>query len=317
MNEQQNPAFKTYLTNRKEEIEKTLFSLVPTPEGFASRLNEAMRYPLEAGGKRIRPILLLLGAEFCRGVTNEAIYAGRYWEQVNAEQRTAILQSACALEMIHTYSLVHDDLPCMDDDDLRRGKPTTHKVYGEAMAVLAADALHTLGFQILANIPETYSLQSMRAARELALACGYPGMVAGQVVDLEYENKTGNLDVLEYIHHHKTAALIRASLLMGAHLVSGNEADKTLLNRVGNLLGLLFQVVDDILDVIGDTDTLGKKVGSDESHHKLTYPSLIGLESSQKYADELFEEIWRLLKPEENRAGILIDMAREFVRRKA
>ena len=166
-------------------------------------------------------------------------------------------------QMIHTYSLVHDDLPCMDDDELRRGRPTSHIVFGEALAVLSADALHTLGFQLIAGLPERFALPAMRAARELAVACGYPGMVAGQAVDLDYESKPGTEEVLEYIHLHKTAALIRASLLMGAHLASAAPADLERLTAVGTRLGLIFQVIDDILDVIGDAAVMGKDAGGD------------------------------------------------------
>ncbi len=319
MNEANQPSsikaqqFKDYLALRKEEVEHFLWSLLPKPDGMAARLNEAMRYPLEAGGKRIRPILILMGSDFCRGVSGKNAYAGQSWHGVDDELKKAILTTACSIEMIHTYSLVHDDLPCMDDDDLRRGRPTSHKVYGEAMAVLSADALHTLGFQLIASTTEKYALQGLRAIRELAVACGYPGMVAGQVVDLEYEHKKGDETVLEYIHLHKTAALIRASLLMGAQMVLCNKRDYELLFEVGTKLGLIFQVVDDILDVVGDTNILGKKAGSDESHEKLTYPSLIGLEASRERVHHLRNDIVALLKDEGERAQPLLDLTDEFL----
>jgi len=307
---------QTYLKARKQEIETALWNLIPQPEGIASRLNEAMRYPLEAGGKRIRPILVLLGADFCRGVSAEAAYNGNAWDGVDDELKQAIYQVACSIEMIHTYSLVHDDLPCMDDDDLRRGRPTSHVVYGEAMAVLAADALHTLGFQLICGIPEKFALRGFKAAHDLAVACGYPGMVAGQVVDLEYEHKKGTEEVLEYIHMHKTSALIRAGLLMGAHMVDGKQKDVALLHEVGNKLGLIFQVVDDILDVTGETELLGKPAGSDEAHEKLTYPSLIGLDAARERVESLRQDVLRLLEPEGERSSILIELTNELADRK-
>ncbi|MGI6455290.1 MAG: polyprenyl synthetase family protein [bacterium] len=308
---------KEYLHQRRKEVEESLLNCLPEPVGIAARLNEAMRYPLNAGGKRIRPILVLIGMDFCNGISAEDAYSGKSWDDVSPELKTAVLKVSCAIEMVHTYSLVHDDLPCMDDDDLRRGRPTSHKVYGEAMAVLSADALHTLGFQLIASLPDRFAYQAMRAARELAVACGYPGMVAGQVVDLEYENKPGNLEILEYIHLHKTAALIRAALLMGAHMVSGNKHDLEVLHEIGTKLGLIFQVVDDILDVIGDTELMGKDTGGDAAHHKLTYPALIGLEASHARVEELRREIISLLEQEGDRAGILIDITNELTERRA
>lgn len=315
--EQHTSRIKEYLHRRRDEIEQALWKLLPPPEGMAARLNEAMRYPLEAGGKRIRPLLVLIGADFCRGISGETAYSDRYWDGIDEDLRKAIYSVACAIEVVHTYSLVHDDLPCMDDDDLRRGRPTSHVIYGEAMAVLSADALHTLGFQMIASIPEKFSLQGFRVAKELAVACGYPGMVAGQVVDLEHEKKPGNEQVLEYIHLHKTAALIRASLLMGAHMVSASEQDKRLLHEVGNKLGLIFQVVDDILDVVGDIRLMGKDTGGDAAHEKLTYPALIGLEASRARVETLRSEVNSLLEKEGERAEVLLDITNELVGRQA
>ncbi len=312
-----NSPIKQYLARRKREVEEVLWALLPAPEGLASRLNTAMRYPLEAGGKRIRPVLVLAGADYCRGVSGADAYAGRTWEGVDPEWKKAVLTAACAIEMIHTYSLVHDDLPCMDDDELRRGRPTSHIVFGEALAVLSADALHTLGFQLIAGLPERFALPAMRAARELAVACGYPGMVAGQAVDLDYESKPGTEEVLEYIHLHKTAALIRASLLMGAHLASAAPADLERLTAVGTRLGLIFQVIDDILDVIGDAAVMGKDAGGDAARGKLTYPALIGLEESRKRVQSLQEGILALLNPREDRSRVLIDLTNELITRQA
>lgn len=309
--------FKAYLKNRRAEVEEVLSRLLPLPDGMAAKLNEAMRYPLEAGGKRIRPLLVLIGADFCRGAAGDDLYEGRYWDGVDDDLREALNMAACAIEMVHTYSLIHDDLPCMDDDDLRRGRPTSHKVYGEAMAVLSADALHTLGFQILSSVPERFAERCYYVSRELAVACGYPGMVAGQVVDLEYENKPGDEAVLEYIHMHKTAALIRAALTMGAHMAGGAPRDIDILGRVGEKLGLIFQVVDDILDVVGDTEALGKEAGADEKHGKLTYPALIGLDASRRRVEQLRDDIVAILEPEGARAAVLLDMTHEMVERQA
>jgi geranylgeranyl diphosphate synthase type II len=308
--------FKIHLNKRKVEIEDALWSLLPKPEGMAAKLHEAMIYPLEAGGKRIRPFLVLTGCDFSRHISGKDVYDGNSWQEIDKELKQAILRVACSVELVHTYSLVHDDLPCMDDDDLRRGRPTAHIKFGEAMAVLSADGLHTLGFQLITSISEKYSLEAMRVAHDLAVACGYPGMVAGQAVDLEYETKQGNEAVLDYIHLHKTAALIRASLLMGAHMVSASNEDVQLLSDVGMKLGLIFQVVDDILDVVGDTDVIGKETGSDEAKGKLTYPALIGLDESKKRVDDLKEDILSQLNQHGERAAVLIDLTNELVNRK-
>lgn len=307
--------FKQYIQSRRQEIEEHLWALLPEVEGHAAKLREAMRYSLEAGGKRIRPILALIGADFCRGVITADAYQSRYWDGVENETRSAILTAACSIELIHTYSLIHDDLPCMDDDELRRGRPTSHVVYGEALAVLTADALQTLGFEWLSGLPERMAAQAMKASYELAVASGYQGMVAGQAVDVEYESKPGNQSVLEYIHLNKTAALIRASLLMGARMVNASEQDYQTLHQVGTKLGLIFQVVDDILDVIGDKELMGKNTGMDQSLKKLTYPALIGLEASKDIVANLKQDIETLLIDETNRAGVLLDMTQELVSR--
>lgn len=305
--------FAGYLKTRKAEVEEKLWALAPAESGYSAPLAQAIRYPLEAGGKRIRPILVLIGADFCRGISGEAAYAGESWQGLDDVHRSAILTAACAIEMIHTYSLVHDDLPCMDDDDLRRGRPTTHKVFGDGMAVLSGDALLTLGFELLADLPDTFAREAFLAMRELATASGHRGMVVGQAVDLEYENKPGNEEVLEYIHHNKTSALIRASLLMGARMAGATEDDYALLAEVGTSLGLIFQVVDDILDVIGDTEALGKQAGADEKLGKLTYPALIGLDASRRKVDTLKDDILSRLQPHGPRGEILVDMTHALV----
>ena len=303
------------IDRRRKEVEEVLFQLLPQSDGPTAPLNEAMRYPVKAGGKRVRPFLTLAAVDFCRGVSGEDVYAGKSWDGVDPDLKRALLTTACSVEFIHTYSLVHDDLPCMDDDDLRRGKPTCHVVYGEAMAVLAADALQTLGFQVLAELPETFALQALRAARELAIASGQPGMVAGQAVDMEYESKPGTEEILEFIHLHKTAALLRAALRMGAQMISASKRDLEILQEYGTRIGLIFQVVDDILDVVGAASLMGKQPGSDEAQGKLTYPSLIGLDESRKRVDILKNEILNLLEPEGGRATVLIDFTHLMTQR--
>jgi geranylgeranyl diphosphate synthase type II len=223
---------------------------------------EAVRYSLFAGGKRLRPALALGAAEVVSGDDSVA------------------LPVACALEMIHTYSLIHDDLPAMDDDDLRRGKPTCHKVYGEATAILAGDALLTMAFDAAA---ETGSTEIVRA---LAQAAGAGGMVGGQQMDLEGEGKQLDLAALQSIHRAKTGALIQVSLRCGAMAAGATEAQVKALADYGKHLGLAFQITDDILDVVGAEAVLGKPVGSDESRDKSTYPALLGLDESRRLAGE-------------------------------
>jgi geranylgeranyl diphosphate synthase type II len=228
-----------------------------------------------AGGKRLRPILVIAGAEAVGGAAAE------------------VMPTACALELIHTYSLIHDDLPAMDDDDYRRGRLTSHKVFGEAIAILAGDALLTLAFRLVAD--NASSVKDPRAAGdavvELADAAGTAGMVGGQVVDIESEGKAVSAGTLEYIHLHKTAALIRASLRVGARLAGGDAAAVAAISEAGRDLGLAFQIVDDILDVEGSLEQLGKTAGSDERKQKATYPALHGLEASRREARRLVERV--------------------------
>jgi len=236
-------------------------------------LRESMKYSLMAGGKRLRPVLAMASYEACGGKGSD------------------ILLGASALEVIHTYSLIHDDLPSMDDDDLRRGRPTNHKVYGEAIAILAGDGLLTEAFlMLLANEGPVKRDNILDALKELAIAAGPAGMVGGQVMDILSENAEPDAEMLDYIHKHKTGALIRASVRMGA-IFAGAEGERlNSLTRYGECLGLAFQIVDDILDVKGDEKELGKPVGSDESRNKMTYPALYGIESSMKRAEGLIGE---------------------------
>jgi geranylgeranyl diphosphate synthase type II len=251
---------------------------MPPEDRPPRRIHEAMRYSVLAGGKRLRPILVIAGAEAVGGRID------------------VVMPAACALELIHTYSLIHDDLPAMDDDDYRRGRLTSHKVFGEAMAILAGDALLTLAFRLIAESPA-----DPRAIRdvivEVAEAAGTGGMVGGQVVDIESEGKAISADTLDYIHRCKTAALIRASLRIGAILAGAGPGPLATITEAGDRLGLAFQIVDDILDVEGSLAELGKSAGSDVRKQKATYPALHGIEASRKKARTLIDEAKVLLAP--------------------
>jgi geranylgeranyl diphosphate synthase type II len=227
-----------------------------------------MRYALFAGGKRLRPGLVKASYEMFGGPPGT--------ESINL--------AMCSLEMLHTFSLIHDDLPCMDNDDFRRGKPTTHKVYGESAAVLAGDALCIFAFELIARAG------SAAVVEELARSLGTKGMIGGQIVDLESEGKSVDLSVVEYIHYHKTAALIEASLVIGALLANAKESDLRHIREFGKGIGLVFQIVDDILDIESSTEKLGKDAGSDIKNGKATYPSIIGVEASKQKAVELCAE---------------------------
>lgn len=263
---------KNYLKDRRQRIDAALDQYLPAEDSLPERLHQAVRYSVFAGGKRLRPILMLAACEAVGGDTEK------------------ILPAACAMEMIHTYSLIHDDLPAMDDDDLRRGRPTCHKVYGEALAILAGDALLTEAFiQLSGMSSNTFQADDAcrRATHIIARCAGSRGMVGGQVVDMESEGKEINLPTLEYIHTHKTGALILASVQVGALLGGADEASYDALTRYAEASGLAFQVADDILDIIGDQDLLGKDVGSDEARGKATYPALLGLSVARNRARDL------------------------------
>jgi geranylgeranyl diphosphate synthase, type II len=271
---------KAYLENRRAMVEAALDRALPPETVAPARVHEAMRYSVLAPGKRLRPILVIAGAEAVGG------------------RAETVLDTACALELIHAYSLIHDDLPAMDDDDYRRGRLTNHKVFGEAMAILAGDALLTLAFRLVAQNAAALAPTSVGVVvAEVADAAGTDGMVGGQVVDIESEGKTISAEMLDYIHLHKTAALIRVALRVGAILAGGRPADVDAISRAGESLGLAFQIVDDILDVEGNLAELGKTAGSDERKQKATYPSLHGLPASKARARDLIEETKRLLVP--------------------
>ncbi len=263
---------ETYLAEKRGMVEEGLARYLPRAEGPSGEVLEAMLYSLFAGGKRLRPILCLAGAE-----------------AVGGEARS-VLPAACALELIHTYSLIHDDLPVMDDDDLRRGKPTSHKVFGDAMALLAGDGLLTEAFRILADMEPPGGADHravLRVIGAIASAAGYRGMIGGQAADIKAEGKPPERDMVEFIHAHKTADLIEVSTVSGAALCGGGEQALGALAAYGRAIGLAFQISDDILNVEGDSRDLGKGVGSDAERGKLTYPAAFGLEESRRIRREL------------------------------
>src|SRR4051812_12704745 len=281
-----------YLRTQQEVIDRHLDLLVPAESVPPETIHRAMRYSLFAGGKRIRPILFL---EASRSIAGDLPGAA---------------DAACALEFIHTYSLIHDDLPALDNDDYRRGKLTNHKVFGEAMAILAGDSLLTLAFEILPKLQQPAADQKCRMIAELATASGtVGGMIGGQVADLEGEGKPPNAELLETIHRAKTGALLRASLRMGALYSGASEAGYAALSCYGEHVGLAFQIVDDILDVEESSEALGKTAGKDAQQHKITFPAVYGLELSRRMAAEECERAHRVLEPFGDRAARLHELA--------
>jgi len=263
-----------YSLERRNWVEKALDRYVPTADSTPRSLHESVRYSLFCGGKRLRPLLTIAGAEIVGGNPH------------------FVLPVACAVECIHTFSLIHDDLPAIDNDDLRRGHPTNHKVYGEALAILAGDALLALSFELVGKCKENCPADRvLRVLEMIARATGTDGMVGGQVVDIESEAKD-NLDIctVEWIHGRKTGALLTASLLSGAILVGADEKQEKALTVYGENIGLAFQITDDLLDIYGDAKKIGKPVGSDLKHDKATYPKVLGLEKSQRLAIEAHDK---------------------------
>ena len=266
--------FKQALKERANQVESLLKQYMPKEEGYQKTIIEAMNYSLSAGGKRLRPILAI---EAC------SIVGG------NIED---VIPFAVAIEMIHTYSLIHDDLPALDNDDLRRGKKTNHIVFGEDMAILAGDALLNYAFEVMLSnsIDKDNPNKYLKAINEIAKTSGIYGMIGGQVVDIQSENKQISKERLDYIHNNKTAAIIIGCMRAGAIIGNATEEQLENITKYAKNIGLSFQIVDDILDIIGDESKLGKKVGSDIENQKSTYPSLIGLEESKKVAYELIKE---------------------------
>jgi geranylgeranyl diphosphate synthase, type II len=288
---------KSYLTTRQKEVDRALDRYLPKTSTKPATIHKAMRYSLFAGGKRLRPILCLAAAEACGGLTKSA------------------LPLACALECIHTYSLIHDDLPSMDNDDFRRGRPTCHKVFGDGIAVLAGDALLTIAFEIAASA-EGWPRYDLRAIfREISVAAGSRKLIAGQVADLEGEGKPTNRAQLRYIHENKTAALLTTSVRLGAMSANAAPTQLRAMSEFGRALGLAFQVIDDILDVTQTSERLGKSAGKDAAAHKATYPAVLGLEKSRAEAGRLTRQAHAALQPLGKRAETLRWLANYLLER--
>jgi geranylgeranyl diphosphate synthase type II len=292
---------KSYLTERCAEVDGALNRYLPPEDELPVSLHRAMRYSVFAGGKRVRPILMLAACDAVGGDCQ------------------GVMPAACAMEMIHTYSLIHDDLPAMDDDDFRRGRPTSHKVFGEAVAILAGDALLTEAFILLGReegLPPLEPGRRLAALSEIARCAGSRGMVGGQVVDMESEGRHDiDLATVQYIHTHKTGALIKASVRAGALLGGGDAGQVAALTRYGEAIGLAFQIADDILDIEGTTEELGKDAGSDQARGKATYPAVMGLADAKERALELMELAVSALDCFGDEAEPLRQVARYVVRR--
>ncbi|KAF0218310.1 MAG: geranylgeranyl diphosphate synthase type [Geobacteraceae bacterium] len=294
---------KKYLRERCKLVDEALDRFLPMEDELPVSLHKAMRYSVFAGGKRVRPILMLAACEAAGGDIALA------------------LPAACAMEMIHTYSLIHDDLPAMDDDDFRRGKPTNHKVFGEAVAILAGDALLTEAFILMSRPEHTAKVDSaalLSVIDEIARCAGSRGMVGGQVVDMESEGRTDiDFAMVQYIHTHKTGALIKASVKAGAILGGADKAGVDAITRYGEAVGLAFQIADDILDIEGTTEEIGKDAGSDEARGKATYPAVIGIRQSKERAGELVDLALEALSVFDEKAEPLREIAKYIVYRKS
>ncbi|MBI5886407.1 MAG: polyprenyl synthetase family protein [Deltaproteobacteria bacterium] len=287
-----------YLADKVDIINDALAERLVKEGEFPESLHKAMHYSLFAGGKRLRPVLALAACEAVGGGFEAA------------------LDAACALECIHTYSLIHDDLPALDNDSLRRGRPTSHIVFGEAVAIMAGDALLTVAFDIMGRAQGADAARVLKALSEIASAAGSTGMIGGQVVDIESEGHSVDFPILEYIHIHKTGKLILASVRSGAIMAGANDAQLACMTRFGEAAGLAFQIADDILDVEGSSEDLGKATGGDAKKGKATYPALIGIVESRRRAAELVERAVEALDGFGERAEPLRAIARYVVSRK-
>jgi geranylgeranyl diphosphate synthase type II len=291
------------LENARRLVERALDEALPPEDAWPPTIHRAVRYSLFAGGKRLRPLLVLAAAEAVGASTD------------------TVLPYACAVEMIHTYSLIHDDLPAMDDDDLRRGRPTSHKVFGEAVAILAGDALLTRAFHLVCEAPPDMDAERarrrLRAAALLGEACGTSGLIGGQVLDLESEGRAVDAATLERLHRAKTGALLGACVMGAAVLGGAGTDDARLLERYARAVGLAFQVVDDILDATEGDAQLGKTAGKDDAAGKATYVRVHGLEAARRMAAALHEEARAALAPLGDRAALLRELARRIVERRS
>lgn len=288
----------------KEIVNSHLMDFIPNIDNKSLSLYESMKYSLLAGGKRLRPVLLLASCEFAGGSIREAI------------------PYACAVEYIHTYSLIHDDLPAMDNDDLRRGIPTNHKVYGDTIAILAGDGLLTTAFEVISKDMMLYfdspekMMKRVNAAYQIASGAGCQGMVAGQVSDIEAENAIASNEMLEYIHLNKTAALFKASIKAGLYLGDYDDKMITDMSKYADNLGLAYQIADDILDVVGNKEELGKNTGSDEKKHKNTYTSINGLDEARRRLEELTSGAVEAIADYYDNAEFFRDLVLELAERK-
>ncbi len=299
------PQLARYFERWTAKVNKALDHYLPKENVAPQSVHKAMRYSIFAGGKRLRPVLVIAGSEIC-GLSG-----------------SKVLPTACALEMIHTYSLIHDDLPAMDDDDLRRGKPTSHKVFGEAIAILTGDALLTYAFHLIAKNSKMVNSAGLipQVVETVAQGAGFAGMVGGQVVDIEMGEgkwfrhpRKKQIEILNAIHRGKTAALIKSSLLAGAYLASARPREVKRLERYAEGIGLAFQIADDILDITGDKKLLGKK-GSDQANRKLTYPAIYGLEESKRKARSLVAHAKAELNSFGSKSQVLSELADYIIAR--
>lgn len=289
-------AFEQYLRDKKKIVENKMINYLNELNAPAS-LKESMLYSISAGGKRLRPILALAVVESFQ------------------KDPQTVLDAACAIEFVHTYSLIHDDLPSMDNDDYRRGKPTSHKVFGEAQAILAGDALLTESFALITDNKYLDADQKVRLLSVLSRAAGAEGMVGGQVEDLEGENKDLSLKELESIHEKKTGKMLECSVLSGGIAAGASEEELLSLQLYARHIGIAFQIQDDILDITGSQDQLGKPIGSDEANHKTTYPKLLGLEGAQKEMENHIEISLEHLGKINRNTGILASIADYIIKR--
>ena len=288
-----------YLGRRAAEVNEWLDRLVPSETTPPEQLHRAMRYSLLAGGKRLRPVLVLAAGEAFGADTDD------------------LMPAACAIEMIHTYSLIHDDLPAMDNDDLRRGRPTCHKAFGEAVAILAGDALLSQAFRVLASDgPGRNAGRQVQVIREVAIAAGtVEALIGGQMVDIESEGKNVDATMLEYIHRSKTGAMITASVVVGGLLAGANEDNIEKLRKYGQRIGLAFQIADDILDLTSTSEQLGKTPGKDQAANKATYPAIHGIGNSEARARELVDEAVEVVSTLNLKTRVLEDIARFIIAR--
>ncbi len=286
-----------YLKSRQKRIDRALERYLPKEKTRPPTIHKAMRYSLFAGGKRLRPILCLAAAETCGGKIDNA------------------LPLACALECIHTYSLVHDDLPSMDNDDFRRGRPTCHKVFGDGIAVLAGDALLTIAFEIVSRVKFSPRYNLSILLREIAIAAGSRKLIAGQVADLEAEGRSIDMMGLRYIHENKTAAILTTSVRLGAMSAGANPKDLDAITKFGRALGIAFQIIDDTLDVTQTSEKLGKSAGKDAAAKKATYPAVIGLKKSRLEAKRLTRRAHNALSIFDGKAEALHALANYLLER--